>query len=92
MTILEFKTRKQQFTEWLKDVEQENFDKNEIQSALFIWELPPTKKGFQATHCRFNCDLEQLKWFHRELGEYIKEREFDKFLKDNIQDYIKYIE
>ena len=88
MKLLEFKTRKQQFDEWLKEVEKVNFDNQEIQSALFIWELPPTKDGFTATHCKFNCPLEQLKWFHRELGEYIKEREFDKYLTEHLHEYI----
>lgn len=92
MTIVEFKNRKEQFAEWLEVVKQENFIDANIQSALFIWELPPTKDGYQATHCRFNCDLDTLKFFHRQLGEKIKEIEFDKFLRENINDYIQYIE
>ena len=88
MKLLEFKTRKQKFDKWIEEVKKENFDNQEIQSALFIWEVPPTKKGYQAVHCRFNCDLEQLKWFHRELGEYIKEREFDKYLTEHLHEYI----
>lgn len=91
MSILEFKTRKQQFKEWLEDVQNVNFKDKEISSALFIWELPPDKDGYQATHCKFNCSLDQLKWFHRELGEYIKEKEFDKYLREHIDEYLQYI-
>lgn len=91
MNILEFKNRKAKFKEWLKEVEKVNFDDQEIVSALFIWEIPPTKEGFQATHCRYNCDLEQLKWFHRMLGERIRELEFDKYLKEHINEYLEYI-
>ena len=87
MKLLEFKTRKQKFNEWLEEVKKVNFDNQEIQSALFLWELPPTKEGYQGTSCRFNCDLDQLKWFHRQLGEYIKEREFDKYLSEHLKDY-----
>ena len=89
--IVEFKNRKQQFDEWLKEVADVNFKNQEINSALFIWELPPEKDGFQATHCRYNCDLSQLKWFHRQLGEKIKELEFDEFLREHIGEYIEFI-
>lgn len=89
--ILEFKSKKQKFTEWLKDIKKVNFDNNDINSALFIWELPPDKDGYQTTHCRFNCDLDQLKFFHRQLGEFIKELEFDKYLTEHIGDYIELI-
>lgn len=91
MKILEFKNRKEHFNEWLQEVKQENFIDEEIRSALFMWELPPTKDGYCVTHCRYNCDLDQLKWFHRQLGEKIKELEFDKYLRENIQNYIEYI-
>ena len=92
MKILEFKTREEQFEDWFNEVKRTNFDGKRIESALFIWELPPTEDGYQATHCKFNCDLDQLKWFHRELGEYIKEREFDEFMKKHVNEYIEYIE
>ena len=92
MRILEFKNRKEHFREWFAEIQKENFTDAEVQSALFIWELPPTKDGFQATHCRYNCDLDQLKWFCRQLEERIKELEFDKFMRENIDKYIEYIE
>ena len=91
MKIIEFKNKKQIFEKWLREVEEANFKDQEIKHALFMWELPPTKEGFQAVYSKFDCDLEQLKFFHRQLGEQIKEREFDKFLRENIQDYIEYI-
>lgn len=91
MSILEFKTRQQQFEEWFEEVRKVNFEGQEIKSALFIWELSPTKDGFIATHCKFNCPLDQLKWFHRELGNYIRDREFDEYLRNHIQEYIEFI-
>lgn len=91
MTILEFKNRKQQFEEWLKEVEKTNFKDQEVSSALFIWETPTNKEGYQATHCKFNCPLDQLKWFYKELGEYIKEREYDEYLRKHIHEYLEYI-
>ena len=92
MKILEFKSRKQIFDKWLEDVKTANFKDQHIESALFIWELPPTKEGYQSVHCKFNCDLDQLKYFHRKLSEHIQELEFNKFLRENINDYIEYIE
>ena len=89
MKILEFKNKKQIFNEWLNEVKEANFKDQEVKHALFLWELPPTKEGYQAIHSKFDCDLEQLKFFHRCLGEHIKELEFDKFLKQKISDYIE---
>lgn len=89
--IIEFKNKKDKFEEWFQEIKQVNFDNKQIESAFFMWEVPPTKDGFQAVHCKFNCDLDQLKWFHRVLGEHIKEIEFDKFMKEHINEYIEYI-
>lgn len=91
MNILEFKTRKQQFEEWLEGIQKENFEGKEVVSAIFMWEYPKDKKGFQAFACRFNCPLDQLKWFHRELGELIKEKEFDKYLTEHISEYVELV-
>lgn len=92
MKIIEFKNRKQLFDEWLEEVTKRNFKDKQIESALFVWELPKTKDGYPSEFCKFNCDLDQLKYFHRKLGEHIQEREFDEFLRENIQDYIEYID
>lgn len=87
------KKRNNDFSKWLKEVIKENFKEDEIiNSALFIWELPSTKEGYQATSVRFNCDLDQMKYFYRALGERIKELEMDKFLKENLHKYIEFIE
>ena len=91
MKILKFKNRKEHFRDWLEEVQKENFIDNEIKSAVFMWELPPTKDGYQVMQCRYNCDLDQLKWFSRQLEEKIKELEFDKFMRENIDKYIEYI-
>lgn len=90
--IIEFKNKQDKFEEWFQEIKQVNFDNKQIESALFLWELPPTKDGYSVTHCRFNCDLDQLKWFHKEVGEYIKEREFDKFMREHINEYLEYLE
>ena len=88
--IIEFKNKKQKFKDWFQAIIKENdFKNSNIENALFIWETPPTKEGYQIHNCRFNCDLEQLKYYHRQLGEYIKEWEFDKYLTEHIQDYIE---
>ena len=91
MKVLDFKTRQQQFKEWLKEVEKENFENKEVISAVFMWEYPKTKEGYQGLSCGFNCPLDQLKWFHRELGELIKEREFDKYLTEHLAEYIELV-
>lgn len=89
--VIAFKSKEQQFEQWWKDVYDVNFKNQSIKSALVIYETQD-KNGYQASHSRFSCDLTNLKWFHRCLGERIRELEFDKYLKENINKYIEYIE
>lgn len=92
MKIIEFKNKKQKFEDWLKEIKEQNFKDAEIQSALFMWELPPDEEGYTVSHCRYNVDLETLKFYHRQLGEFIKEWEFDKYLTEHINEYITHID
>lgn len=88
--ILEFKNKKQMFNSWLNTVIKANFKDTEIKSAMCFW--VDEKDDCQMSFCRYKCDLEQLKWFSRQLQEHIKELEYDEFLLNNIHNYIKYIE
>lgn len=88
--IVKFLNKQQQFEKWLDDVKKENF-KEAPPSALIIWEVS-NKLGYTAMHTNYNCDLDTLRWFHRSLGEKIKQLEFDKFMREHINEYIEYIE
>ena len=85
--IVEYKNRKQIFDSWFNTIYEKNFKDNEPKSAIVIWEEPS-----QVSFSKYKCDLDQMKWFSRQLQEYIKELEFDEFLRKNIQNYIEYIE
>lgn len=90
--IFKFKSKKQLFEEWWQEVYVANFKNQDIKSALIIYETADEKGEPLASHCRFNCDMTNLQWFNRCLGEKIKEMEFDKFMKEHINEYIEYID
>lgn len=87
MNIIEFKNRKVKFKEWLKEVQETNFNDQEVDHCVIIWEN--TK---EVNYARFNCDLHTLRYLHQILGCSIRKLELDEFLKENIGDYIQYIE
>ena len=93
MNIIEFKTREKQFMDWFNKVIELNFQKDvKVKSALVVWETEDKDGTCTANHARFNCDLDNFKWFNRAINEKIKELEFDVFLRKHINDYIEYIE
>lgn len=89
--IVEFKSKQTRFNEWLEEVNERNFKGKDIESAIIIWETKDKNGESTANHARFNCDLLNRKWFHRCLGENIKELEFDEYLRKHIHEYIEFI-
>lgn len=90
--IITFKSRKQQFNDWLSDVTERNFKSDtNIPTALFLWETKNKDNHF-CNNAYFNCELDDLEWFYECHGKYIMERRFDEYLRKNIGDYIQYIE
>lgn len=89
--IIEFKSKEQQFEQWWKDVYDTNFKDQSIKSALVIFETAD-KDGCQAHSTRFECDLLNLKWFHRCLGEFIQKADFDKWMREHVNEYIEYLD
>lgn len=92
MKLFKFKSKKQLFNEWYQEAFNVNFKNNDVKSALIIYETVDEKGHPIASHCRFNCDMTNLEWFHRCLGDKVKELQFDKFIKEHINDYIEYID
>lgn len=93
MKIFEFKTREKQFIDWFNKVIELNFKEGvKVKSALVIWETESKDDSCIANHARFNCDLENFKWFNHAMGEKIKEMEFDEYMRKYINEYIEYIE
>lgn len=90
MSIITFKSKAQNLKEWHDAVYQENLSQPNIKSAMLLYEHVD-KDGSQAHAAWFECDLNQMKWFHKCLGEKIKELEFDKFLREHIDEYLEYV-
>lgn len=89
--IVEFKSKQTKFKEWVQEVIKENFEDVNIESAIFIWETKDEKGYSKATEARFKCDLNNKKWFYNSLGENIRELEFDKFMREHIDEYVEFI-
>lgn len=89
--IVEFKSKQTRFKEWLEEVNELNFKDKEIESAMIIWETKDKNGESIANHVHLNCDLSNRKWFHRCLGENIKELEFDEYLRKHLNEYIEFI-
>lgn len=89
--IVEFKTKQTKFKEWLQEVNKLNFENKDIESAIIIWETKDNQNKCIANHARFNCDLSNMQWFKECLCEKVKELEFDKFMREHINEYIEFI-
>lgn len=91
--VVEFKNKKQMFNKWLQDVVRENFDNDiDVKSAIILWEVED-KDGFStANHSKYNCDLKNKEWFCKCLSNDVQQSKFHEFLKENIKDYLEYIE
>ena len=75
MKIIEFKSRKKQFKEWIKSVIKENINDKQTNHCFIMWE-----NDEYINNAQFNCDLDTLKSFRNVLDDKIKEIEFCKLL------------
>ena len=91
--VIEFKTRSELLSDWIKEVINRNgLLEQDVQSALLLWE----KKGKDGTstcmHARYNCDLDDFEWFKRCIEEHSFRNKVAQFLKENIYDFIQYVD
>lgn len=91
--VIEFKTRSELLSDWIKEVINRNgLLEQDVQSALLLWE----KKGKDGTstcmHVKYNCDLDDFEWFKRCIEEQSFRNKVAQFLKENINDFIQYVD
>lgn len=91
--VISIKTKSQVFDDWLREVVEENklHGQTAPESAVIIWEVKDEQGNSRAVSARFNAGLVELDWYYQCMGDYVLERKFDDFLKENIQYYLKYI-
>ena len=90
--VIEFKTRKEQLSEWFKEVVSQNgLLEQDVQSALFLWEKKDKDGTSTCMHARYNCDIDNFEWFKRCIEEQSFKNKVADFLKENINDFLKYV-
>lgn len=92
--IIEYKTRSKLLKNWFNEVILRNklLDKGNVKSCLIIWESTDSKGNPVAMHARYNCPLENLEWFKRCIENRIFDMKMHEYLRNNISQYIEYIE
>ncbi len=92
--VVDYKTRQQQFLEWLKEVIEVNFKQNEqIEDAILIWNKKNEKGETKTVHARFNItNISDVEYYRDCLNDYILYRKFDDFMREHISDYLEYVE
>lgn len=90
--IVEFKTRSKQLSEWFDEVVSRNglLEQN-VKSALFLWERKTKDNLSTCMHARFNCDIDNFEWFTKCMEEQSFKNKVANYLKENINEFIEYI-
>lgn len=90
--IVEFKTRSKQLSEWFDEVVSRNglLEQN-VKSALFLWEIKTKDNLSTCMHARFNCDIDNFEWFTKCMEEQSFKNKVANYLKENINEFIEYI-
>lgn len=90
--VIDYKTRQQQFLEWVQTVIEVNFKKErQIENAVLLWAEKDKQGKIRTKHARFNCKLDDYEFFRTCMNDFILERKFDEFLREHISDYLEYI-
>lgn len=90
--IVEFKTRSKQLSEWFDEVVSRNglLEQN-VKSALFLWKIKTKDNLSTCMHARFNCDIDNFEWFKKCMEEQSFKNKVANYLKENINEFIEYI-
>jgi len=90
--VIEFKTRSELLSDWLKEVINQNgLLEQDVQSALLVWEKKDKDGTSTCMHARYNCDIDNFEWFKRCIEEQSFRNRVAKYLKENINDFVEYI-
>lgn len=90
--VIEFKTRSELLSDWLKEVINQNgLLEQDVQSALLVWEKKDKDGTSTCMHARYNCDTDNFEWFKKCIEEQSFRNRVAKYLKENINDFIEYV-
>lgn len=90
--VVEFKTRSKQLAEWFDEVVNKNgLLEQSVQSAVFLWETKTKDNLSTCMHATFNCDTDDFEWFKRCMEEQVFRNKVAAYLKENINNFIEYI-
>ena len=89
--IIQFKTRSQKIEDWFNEVVSRNgLLKDKVKSAVLIWEEEKNNTPVCMV-ARHNCDTEEFNRFCQSMQEQNLKNKMDKFLIENISNYIQYL-
>ncbi len=90
--VIEFKTRSELLSDWLKEVINQNgLLEQDVKSALLVWEKKEKDGTSTCMHARFNCDIDNFEWFKRCIEEQCFRNKVAEYLRENISDFLQYI-
>lgn len=91
--IINFKQRHEEFTEWLEQVKQNNFsDASNVDSALLIWLTKDEKGALKPYHAHFRMPkVDDFEYIQHCLANYVLNWKFENYLKDNIGNFLEYV-
>lgn len=90
--IVDFKTRQKQFENWLKKVVEVNCKEETVEHAVIVFEKKDKDGNTKLEAARFNSTVEEFEKFSLFLQDSILYSKIDGYLRQNIGDYLQYIE
>lgn len=90
--IVDFKTRQEQFENWIKKVVEANCTEETVEHAVIVFERKDKEGKTSLDAARFNSTVEEFEKFSLFLQDAILYSKIDDYLKNNINDYLQYIE
>lgn len=85
--VIDINTKEPVFPDWWREVAETNFQHSNPKAVLLIWEGEDGK----ANHCRYNCDYKTLDWFTACMNDKMRELQFDKWIREHLDEYIEYL-
>lgn len=90
--IVDFKTRQEQFENWIKKVVEANCTEETVEHAVIVFERKDKEGKTSLDAARFNSTVTEFEKFSLFLQDAILYSKIDDYLKNNINDYLQYIE
>lgn len=90
--IVDFKTRQEQFETWLKKVVEANCKEETVEHAVLVFERKDKEGKTKLDAARINSTVEEFERFSLFLKDAILYSKIDDYLRNNIGDYLQYVE